>query len=124
MFWVDFCERDESRPVPRSSPPQKPASSNELDPPGSVHLESLTTFDLFFFFFFFFWYHLRNTPRETHREREAKWMAGEEGHGKKRPAEADPDGAQPLTKRFGHLRIGRQLKLKLKVVKVVKLTYW
>ncbi|KAJ5699804.1 hypothetical protein N7536_002817 [Penicillium majusculum] len=32
-------------------------------------------------------------------------MAGEEGHGKKRPAEADPDGAQPLTKRFGHLRI-------------------
>ncbi|CAI7637844.1 unnamed protein product [Penicillium glandicola] len=32
-------------------------------------------------------------------------MTGEEGHGKKRPAEADPDGAQPLTKRFGHLRI-------------------
>ncbi|CDM36178.1 hypothetical protein DTO013E5_8997 [Penicillium roqueforti] len=32
-------------------------------------------------------------------------MAGEENHGKKRPAEADPDGAQPLTKRFGHLRI-------------------
>lgn len=39
-------------------------------------------------------------------------MAGEEGHGKKRPAEADPDGAQPLTKRFGHLRIGRKLNLK------------
>ncbi|KUM57467.1 hypothetical protein ACN42_g9713 [Penicillium freii] len=39
MFWVDFCERDESKPVPRSSPPQKPASSNELDPPGSMHLE-------------------------------------------------------------------------------------
>ncbi|KGO43716.1 hypothetical protein PEX1_034160 [Penicillium expansum] len=32
-------------------------------------------------------------------------MADEKGHGKKRPAEADPDGAQPLTKRFGHLRI-------------------
>jgi hypothetical protein len=49
-------------------------------------------------------------------------MAGEEGHGKKRPAEADPDGAQPLTKRFGHLRIGRQLSLE--VVEVVKLTYF
>jgi hypothetical protein len=46
------------------------------------------------------------------------WMAGEEGHGKKRPAEADPDGAQPLTKRFGHLRIGRQLRLE--VVEVVQ----
>jgi hypothetical protein len=26
---------------------------------------------------------------------------------KKRPAEGDPDGAQPLTKRFGRLQIGR-----------------
>ena len=70
MFWVDFCERDESRPVPRSSPPQKPASSNELDPPGSVHLESLTTFDLFFFFFFFFLVSLAKYPkRDTQRER-------------------------------------------------------
>lgn len=39
------------------------------------------------------------------------WMAGEEGHGKKRPAEADPDGAQPLTKRFGHLRIDNSVPI-------------
>ncbi|CAG8901885.1 unnamed protein product [Penicillium egyptiacum] len=38
-------------------------------------------------------------------------MAGEEGHGKKRPAEADPDGAQPLTKRFGHLRIDNSVPI-------------
>lgn len=30
-----------------------------------------------------------------------------QGRGRKRPAEADPDGAQPLTKKFGHLRLGR-----------------
>lgn len=29
--------------------------------------------------------------------------------GKKRPAEGDPDGAQPLTKRFGCLQIGKPL---------------
>ncbi|KAJ5577779.1 uncharacterized protein N7459_006743 [Penicillium hispanicum] len=29
----------------------------------------------------------------------------EKSHGKKRPAEGDPDGAQPLTKRFGSLQI-------------------
>ncbi|KAJ5139123.1 uncharacterized protein N7515_003971 [Penicillium bovifimosum] len=28
-----------------------------------------------------------------------------QGHGKKRRAQADPDGAQPLTKRFGYLRL-------------------
>ncbi|KAJ5415324.1 hypothetical protein N7465_004019 [Penicillium sp. CMV-2018d] len=38
-------------------------------------------------------------------------MAGEEGHGKKRPAEADPDGAQPLTKRFGYLRIDNSVPI-------------
>lgn len=27
-------------------------------------------------------------------------------HGKKRAAEGDPDGAQPLTKRFGRLQLG------------------
>ena len=27
-------------------------------------------------------------------------------HGKKRPAESDPDGDQPLIKRFGRLHIG------------------
>lgn len=31
----------------------------------------------------------------------------ERSSGKKRPAEGDPDGAQPLTKRFGYLQIGR-----------------
>lgn len=34
----------------------------------------------------------------------------EKSHGRKRPAEGDPDGAQPLTKRFGHLQIGRALR--------------
>lgn len=29
--------------------------------------------------------------------------------GRKRPADGDPDGAQPLTKRFGYLRIGKDL---------------
>ncbi|KAJ5675880.1 hypothetical protein N7462_008777 [Penicillium macrosclerotiorum] len=29
-------------------------------------------------------------------------------HGKKRPAEGDPDGAQPLTKRFGRLQIDNE----------------
>ncbi|KAJ5902441.1 hypothetical protein N7495_002969 [Penicillium taxi] len=31
-------------------------------------------------------------------------------HGKKRPAECDPDGEQPLTKKFGFLQIGRWLR--------------
>lgn len=41
-------------------------------------------------------------------------------HGKKRPADGDPDGAQPLTKRFGRLQIGR---LRCVAVAGVKLTH-
>ena len=40
-----------------------------------------------------------------------------QGHGKKRPAQGDPDGAQPLTKRFGRLRIG-ELRNNFQGVKV------
>lgn len=79
MFWVDFCERDESRPVPRSSPPQKPASSNELDPPRSVHLESSTTFDLFFLFLlllFFFNITCAIPKRDRQRDRERETESG------------------------------------------------
>ncbi|KAJ5962386.1 hypothetical protein N7501_007327 [Penicillium viridicatum] len=71
MFWVDFCERDESKPVPRSSPPQKPASSNELDPPGSMHLEVQPPLISSSFFC-----HLRNTQerqRDTERGRQSGW---------------------------------------------------
>lgn len=38
------------------------------------------------------------------------WMARSDEKfqlGKKRPADGDPDGAQPLTKRFGRLQLGR-----------------
>lgn len=40
----------------------------------------------------------------------ALWMARRDEKfqlGKKRPADGDPDGAQPLTKRFGRLQLGR-----------------
>ncbi|KAJ5286903.1 hypothetical protein N7478_002589, partial [Penicillium angulare] len=42
-------------------------------------------------------------------ERGVLWMArsDENAPGRKRPADGDPDGAQPLTKRFGYLQIGR-----------------
>ncbi|KAJ5779049.1 hypothetical protein N7457_006769 [Penicillium paradoxum] len=36
---------------------------------------------------------------------------GIQGHGKKRPAQTDPDGAQPLTKKFGHLRIDNNVPI-------------
>ncbi|KAJ5545325.1 hypothetical protein N7461_007629 [Penicillium sp. DV-2018c] len=45
---------------------------------------------------------------------EEGWMARNEefrSHGKKRPAQADPDGAQPLTKRFGYLRLDNNLPI-------------
>ncbi|KAJ5173983.1 uncharacterized protein N7500_001914 [Penicillium coprophilum] len=38
-------------------------------------------------------------------------MTGEGGHGKKRPAPDDPDVAQPLTKRFGGLRLDNRLPI-------------
>ncbi|KAJ5822921.1 hypothetical protein N7447_005261 [Penicillium robsamsonii] len=38
-------------------------------------------------------------------------MTGEGGHGKKRPAPDDPDVAQPLTKRFGGLRLDNSLPI-------------
>lgn len=37
---------------------------------------------------------------------EVSWMANVTS-GKKRAADGDPDGAQPLTKRFGYLQIGK-----------------
>lgn len=45
-------------------------------------------------------------------------------YGRKRPAEGDPDGAQPLTKRFGRLQLGRWLLLREKKNKEMMVCVW